>query len=285
MPEVELLISTESVTAGQLPLADGVLLATLGGPGSDSAARLAHLFAVRRHVPVEALAVLEPLASDMTEAVQAQLRRTGHADNTPLVIETGRAPECIAGRAKARGAALIAMGIGRHDPIDRLLGVEPAIAVLHRTSVPVLAASQGSRPVLRSIVLATDFSPAAARAARLALAFAADDVTVHVVHAWPWMDLGGSGAPTWFHVYEAGVKALVDEMVRSLLLPPDARVVTHLEHGEADKVILEVANAHWADLIALGSHGRGLFDRLTLGSVAEHVLRKAKCSVLIAPPT
>jgi nucleotide-binding universal stress UspA family protein len=38
-------------------------------------------------------------------------------------------------------------------------------------------------------------------------------------------------------------------------------------------------------LIALGSRGRGLFDRLTLGSVAEGVLRKAQCSVLIAPPT
>ncbi len=74
-------------------------------------------------------------------------------------------------------------------------------------------------------------------------------------------------------------------MVRSLPLPPHAKVVTHLGHGEAEKVVLEVANANWADLIALGSHGRGLFDRLTLGSVAEGVLRKAQCSVLIAPPT
>ncbi len=302
MPAAELLISTKPVAAGQLPLADGVLLATQGGLGSDPAARLAHLFATRRQVPIEALTVLEPLTSEalaytsstydldrqrregVTEAVQAQLRRTANADNVPLVIEEGLTAECIAGRAKARGATIIAMGIGRHDPIDRLLGVEPAIAVLHRTSVPVLAASPGSRPVLRSIVIATDFSPASLRAARLALAFAADDVTVHLVHAWPWMDMGGSGAPTWFHVYEAGVQALADELVRSLPLPPNAKVVTHLEHGETQKVVLEVANANRADLIALGSHGRGLFDRLTLGSVAEGVLRKAQCSVLIAPP-
>ncbi len=297
------LISTKPEAAGQLPHADGVLLATQGGPGSDPAARLAHLFATRRHVPVEALTVLEPLSPQVTayapsffdldaerrkalaEAVEQQFRRTENADNVPLAIEEGIPAVCIAGRAHARGAALIAMGIGRHDPIDRLLGVEPAIAVLHRTSVPVLAASQGSWPALRAIVIATDFSPAAARAAQLALAFAADDVTVHVVHAWPWMDLGGSGAPTWLHVYEAGVKTLVDELARALPLPPNAHVVTHLEHGEAEKVILEIANANWADLIALGSHGRGLFDRLTLGSVAEGVLRKATCSVLIAPPT
>lgn len=303
MPAAEMLISTKPAATGQLPLADGVLLATQGGPGSDPAARLAHQFSIRRGVPLEALSVLEPLSQEvlayapstfdldrqrreaMSDAVRAQLRRTANADNIPLVIEEGRAAECIAGRAKARGAALIAMGIGRHEPIDRLLGVEPAIAVLHRTSVPVLAASGGSRPVLRSIVIATDFSPAALRAARLALAFATDDVTVHIVHAWPWMDLGGSGAPTWFNVYEAGVHALADELIRALALPPNAKIVTHLEHGEAEKVVLEVANANWADLIALGSHGRGLFDRLTLGSVAEGVLRKAKCSVLIAPPT
>jgi nucleotide-binding universal stress UspA family protein len=303
MCAAEMLISNQAVPAGQLPLADGVLLATQGGPGSDPAARLAHLFSIRRQVPIEALTVLEPISPEAlaytpstfdlerqrregtTDAVQAQLRRTANAENVPLVFEEGPAAACIAGRAKARGAALIAMGIGRHDPIDRLLGVEPAIAVLHRTSIPVLAASPGSRPVVHSIVIATDFSPAALRAARLALAFAADDVTVHLVHAWPWMDLGGSGAPTWFHVYDAGVHALADELVRSLMLPPNAKVVTHLEHGEAEQVILEVANANWADLIALGSHGRGLFDRLSLGSVAEGVLRKARCSVLIAPPT
>jgi nucleotide-binding universal stress UspA family protein len=252
---------------------------------------------------MEALAVLEPVSADLmayapslinvdeerraalTEALELQLRRTGNSDGVPFVIEEGIAEDCIAGRAKARGAALIAMGIGRHDGLDRLLGVEPAIAVLHRTSVPVLAASANSRTPVRSLVIAMYFSPASERAARLALALAADDVTVHLVHAWPWMDLGGSGAPVWFHVYEAGVQALCDELARSLPLPSHAKVVTHLEHGQAAQVIRQMASTHHADLIALGSHGRGLFDRLTLGSVAEEVLRKAQCSVLIAPPT
>lgn len=303
MPATEILASSQPVATSELPLANGVLLATKGGPGSDPAARLAHLFSMRRHVPMEVLAVLEPLPPEvvryapnfitfeqerreaMTESVEQQLDRTASPERVPFVIEEGQPAECIAGRARARGAALIAMGIGRHDTVDRLLGVEPAIAVLHRTSVPVLAASTTSTTPMLSIVIATDFSPAATRAARLALAFAADDVTVHVVHALPWMDLGESRAPTWFHVYEADVQTLVDELARSLPLPPQARVVTHLEHGEANHVIREVASAQCADLIAMGSHGRGLFGRLTLGSVAEDVLRKAQCSVLIAPPT
>ncbi len=39
-----------------------------------------------------------------------------------------------------------------------------------------------------------------------------------------------------------------------------------------------------ADLIVMGTHGRGGFERLLLGSVAEKVLRKANCPVLTVPP-
>jgi nucleotide-binding universal stress UspA family protein len=38
------------------------------------------------------------------------------------------------------------------------------------------------------------------------------------------------------------------------------------------------------DLIVVGTHGRGGFDRLILGSVTEKVLRKAVCPVLTVPP-
>src|SRR5678815_2445509 len=37
-----------------------------------------------------------------------------------------------------------------------------------------------------------------------------------------------------------------------------------------------------ADLIVMGTHGRTGFDRLVLGSVAERVLVKAKCPVLLS---
>ena len=303
MPATKPLPTSASVAVGDLPLTNGVLLATLGGTDSDTAARLAYLFACRTGTPVEALTVMEPLPADLLayapsygdvdqdrrdaliESVRSQLRRMALGDTVPLVVQDGPAAECIAGRAKARGAALIAMGIGRHETANRIFGVEPAIAVLHRTAVPLLATTPKTHVPARSIVIATDFSPAAERSARLAVAFAAEDATIHFVHAWPWMDLGGSGAPTWFRVYESGVTTLVEELVQSLRLPPTMHVVTHLEHGEAIAVINQLAATQSADIIALGSHGRGLVDRLTLGSVAEGVLRKAHCSVLIAPPT
>jgi nucleotide-binding universal stress UspA family protein len=48
--------------------------------------------------------------------------------------------------------------------------------------------------------------------------------------------------------------------------------------------ILEEAATLNADLIVLGTHGRSGFGHLVIGSVAEHVLRKASCAVLTVPP-
>ena len=39
-----------------------------------------------------------------------------------------------------------------------------------------------------------------------------------------------------------------------------------------------------ADLVVMGTHGRGGFERIVLGSVTEKVLRKLTCPVLTVPP-
>lgn len=63
-------------------------------------------------------------------------------------------------------------------------------------------------------------------------------------------------------------------------LPTHARVET----GRPSDGILAAAKATGADLIVMGTHGAGGFEHLVLGSVAEHVLRRAACPVLTVPP-
>lgn len=78
------------------------------------------------------------------------------------------------------------------------------------------------------------------------------------------------------HVEAAGVEC------RSLLCLNDAA-----------EAILSEAEGSDVGLIVMSSHGRGGFDRMLHGSVAEKVLRRAKCPVLLvraeaekaAPPT
>ena len=56
------------------------------------------------------------------------------------------------------------------------------------------------------------------------------------------------------------------------------------ERHDIHREILEHARTLSADLLVMGSHGHSGFDRLLLGSVAEKVLRKATCPVMIVPP-
>jgi nucleotide-binding universal stress UspA family protein len=58
-------------------------------------------------------------------------------------------------------------------------------------------------------------------------------------------------------------------------------VTTEVLSGSPKRVILEDAEAFGADLIVVGSHGRGALDRFLLGSVSQAVALHAKCSVEI----
>ena len=54
--------------------------------------------------------------------------------------------------------------------------------------------------------------------------------------------------------------------------------------GDPARNIVDQALEIAADLVVMGTHGRSGFERLLIGSVAEKVLRKAPCPVLLVPP-
>jgi nucleotide-binding universal stress UspA family protein len=55
-----------------------------------------------------------------------------------------------------------------------------------------------------------------------------------------------------------------------------------LIQGDTVAEVLRVASERKADMIVLGTHGRTGLSRLLMGSVAEQILRQAKCPVLTA---
>jgi quercetin dioxygenase-like cupin family protein len=67
---------------------------------------------------------------------------------------------------------------------------------------------------------------------------------------------------------------------------PRIRVEHRLAEGNAAEEILRLGEAMHCDLIVMGSHGRTGLGRLLTGSVAEEVLRKAACPVMVVktPP-
>jgi len=54
-----------------------------------------------------------------------------------------------------------------------------------------------------------------------------------------------------------------------------------VRQGDPREAIVETAREHGADLIVVGSHGRSGISKLVLGSVANHVVTHAPCSVLV----
>lgn len=62
------------------------------------------------------------------------------------------------------------------------------------------------------------------------------------------------------------------------------RVVAHVLHGSPAREIADFAANLDADLVVVGSHGRHGVERFLLGSVAERVVRLARCPVWVVRP-
>lgn len=125
-----------------------------------------------------------------------------------------------------------------------------------------------------------------AHAAALARWYKSQLTVLHVVPTFdpvpvPSESLGGARV-----IYPVPREEVLDELRRVVATagagPIDAVLAT--EPGDPAKVIVDHAVVIPADLVVMGTHGRGGLERFIVGSVAEKVLRKAPCPVLTVPP-
>ena len=127
---------------------------------------------------------------------------------------------------------------------------------------------------IETILLATDTSTASRaaedQAVDLAASLGARLVVFSVV----------SGAPSVRSARQLAVEALVQ---RARAGGATASGLTW--EGDAGESIVEASEAETADLIVVGTHGRGAVGRLFLGSVSDHVVRHARCPVMVVRPT
>jgi nucleotide-binding universal stress UspA family protein len=122
------------------------------------------------------------------------------------------------------------------------------------------------------ILIGYDGSEDSEKATELAVALAQKfEGTIIVCHAFGHMPLTSKPSE---------VRRLVNPLVERL---NKLGITTQVAIPDAIPAqgILEAAEHHHADLIVLGSRGRGTFANLLLGSTAERVLRYAKVPVLI----
>ncbi len=68
-------------------------------------------------------------------------------------------------------------------------------------------------------------------------------------------------------------------------VPKDIDLKVEFRIGPDADTILEFARAEQVDVIILGRHGHGKVSKTLFGSVAEKIVRKADCAVLVVPLT
>lgn len=143
---------------------------------------------------------------------------------------------------------------------------------------------QGSH--LKKLLLATDLTETSASATdeafELATRLDASLLVVSVIDPGSLLMPGGR-----FRVRVDQVRAQREKQAQELVERGRAAgvVVSFLIWtGDPGDLIVEAAEAERADMILVGSHGRGAVGRLLLGSVSEHVVRNAPCPVLVVRP-
>lgn len=147
------------------------------------------------------------------------------------------------------------------------------------------------------IVVGIDGSSESEDALEFALAEARlRGTTLHVVHAWrtpltlalPEPTVMGYAPVSAGDLEQLAAKLreraeqLVAEELHAVL-GDDPRVEVRREVLESDAAEALVEASRGADLLVVGSRGRGGFSGLLLGSVGQHVAHHAHCPVVIVP--
>lgn len=280
-----------------------ILVGTDGRDATDAALDVAARLAERDALPLELLAVAEPVDiydrglglnpyhDTLTNArmqrlravVLEQMERTlGDATGWAAHFQIGQPARLIAQTARLRHAALIVVGLGRHRVADRLFGNEVALQVMRQACAPVLAVAPDAPAAPRTVLVAMDFSPASITVARAALQVLGGQGRLIIAHVKPEAE-EMRGDPRWDDIYLRGVDALFDDLGARLQPSPGVELAARVLCGDVARELLTLGAVEHADLIAMGQRGHARLAAMLLGSTTTKLARGASCSVLVAP--
>lgn len=227
------------------------------------------------------------------EQLREQVSRLGiaEAELAGLTVELGTPHRLLLDAARAAGADLIVVGATGSGPFAAELLGSTAERVVRQAPCPVLVV-RGELPVPPRRVLApVDLSALSGDVFRCALDVLGQisrdgSPEVRVVYALSFLDALARHHESARAIPLDEMERVATEQLQRLVresassFPVEAAV----RPGEARNEILRDLSEHPADLVMLGTQGRGGIDRLVLGSVAATVARKALCSVLLFSP-
>jgi nucleotide-binding universal stress UspA family protein len=283
----------------------------VGIDGSDSALRAARWAAVeaaRRRVPLRVVTAFAWPQNDarLHLGLDADYREMGLGIARQELAEAvavaeeesaGNAvePQLIAGfpipvlRAESSRAQLIVLGDRGLGAVGGLLAGSVAVAMAAHAECPVvLVRGEDGEPVqdpTRPVVVGVDGSPLSEAA--VAFAFEAAGlrgVPLVAVHTW-WDLLVDPTMVTlqdWDAIEAYERELLADRLAGWVEKYPDVRVRQLVARDRPAHALVE-QSGH-AQLVVVGSRGRGAVAGLLLGSVSHALLHRARCPVAVVRP-
>lgn len=232
-------------------------------------------------------AVLEQGRHWLTEASVAARRV---APGLPVVtdLRSGTVADVLV--AESRTARLMVLGSRGLGGFASLLVGSVAVALSAHAYCPVVvthsAGRDGVPPSSGPVVVGVDGSELSDAALEFAFeAAAARETPLVAVHTWLDVNAAGAwavlpGTIDWDWVQQEEEKLLAERLAPWREKFPDVDVRPLVVRDRPDRALLE--HAAGAQLLVVGSRGRGAFAGIGFGSVSQTLIHHAECPVAIA---
>lgn len=270
---------------------DSEAVARLGAEAARAAGATLHLVHAFSPLPAEGWG-LSPEAGEfllaeedrLRAALAAQASRVGAGGHS---LETGPSQRVVCELAERLEAGLIVLGASTGGPLARLLG-STADRVVRKARRPVLVTRGDLRLPPARVLAPVDLSPLSGQTFRRGLDLLrtlGGGMPLPLVEALFVLSVVQRQTSPQFTPEQVDRMA-AEELERFVVSQAEGvEVRRRVRTGNVREEILAELAETGADLVMIGTHGRGGFDRFVIGSVAADVLREAPCSVLVLPPS
>ena len=282
----------------------GILVAVDGSPESDAAVRWAAQEAELRHLPITLAHVVVPVVTSWpVRPLQAEFNEW-QEDNARQVIDQGQktlrsslgdselsnvrtevlhdyaVPALVTASTQAQMIVVGSCGMG---PVGRAVLGSVSGGVVHHAHCPVaiVHADEAQSPDHTApVLLGIDGSPASEAATAVAFDEASRrKVELVALHAWSDVEVYAVVGVHWQEYEDEGHKVLGERLAGWQEQYPDVHVRRRIVCDRPARGLIE--ESEQAQLVVVGSHGRGGFAGMLLGSVSTAVAEAAKAPVIV----
>jgi nucleotide-binding universal stress UspA family protein len=287
----------------------GIVVGVDGSPASNFAVCWAARDAAMRHIPLMLVHLLHPfvpawpampLVDDavvwreddgrrvLAEAVKIAEDATKTYRRIKISSGLGHSPPVPTLAEMSEEAEMVVVGSNWQGAVARAVLGSVSSGVVRRASCPVAVIHDEDplmpHPLQAPVLVGIDGSPAS----ELATAVAFDEasrrgVELKALHAWSDSEVLQLSGVDWLALQSEADRSLAERLAGWQERYPDVRVHRLVVRDRPARELIDESES--AQLVVVGSHGRGGLSGILLGSVSNAVVHSARMPVIVARPS